>query len=183
MDCACGHHHAPTADPSGTPLAMANPPIALHGRLICADMAQLMIALELLPDHVAASRAEPRCLRFDIAQSDDPMVWTLSEVFADAAAFAAHQARTAASPWGQRSQALTRDFHRHEAQPRIRPATQADAASLSTLLTAGTPALPALIAHVEGVAVAHLSPSGVATIHPALQDRGIVEALQDHAAP
>lgn len=178
MDCACGHYHAPTTDLTGTPVTLTDPPIALHGRLICADMAQLMTALELLPDHVAASRAEPGCLRFDIAQSeDDPMVWTLSEIFVDAAAFAAHQARTAASPWGQRSGAIARDFHRHEATPRIRPAAAADAAALALLLPAGASALPGLVAHVEGLPIAHRSASGAVTVHPDLTGRGIEAAM------
>ena len=183
MDCACGHHHAATADLSGTPVPLTDPPIALHGRLICADMGQLMTALARLPDHVAASRAEPGCLRFDIAQSDDPLVWTLSEVFVDAAAFAAHQARTADSPWGRDSRAMTRDFHRHPAPPRIRAATPADLPALSALVPPGVSALPALIAHVEGVPVAHLPPGGAASLHPALRGRGIARALMAHPAP
>lgn len=163
MDCACGHHHAPTPDLSGTPVPMKLAPITLHGRLICHDMAQLMTALELLPGHVAASRAEPGCLHFDIAQSDDPMVWTLSEIFADDDAFAAHQTRTKASPWGRDSASMGRDFHRHPAQVLIREGAASDNA--------------ARVAHINGVTVGHRSMDGSVVVHPALRGRGIEDAL------
>lgn len=204
MSCACGHHHPAPADLSGSPVILARPLVALHGQLTCADMAQMLTALDLLPDHRTLSRAEPGCLRFEVDQSEDPMVWTLSELFADEAAFAAHQARTAASPWGQNSRALGRAFHRTEAQPRIRPETPADPDALDRLLTLaydrpdearllrrlrteGHLAL-SLVAHAEGVPIGHAALSPLQAdrpalalaslaVHPALQGRGLGRAL------
>ncbi|MFN3526306.1 MAG: GNAT family N-acetyltransferase, partial [Paracoccus sp. (in: a-proteobacteria)] len=63
MSCACGHHAPATPDSSGAALRLDPAPVALHGRLICADAGQMMTALSHLPDHVDLSRAEPGCLR------------------------------------------------------------------------------------------------------------------------
>ncbi|WP_422076283.1 putative quinol monooxygenase [Vannielia sp.] len=84
--------------------------IRVEGRLVCANEAQAEIARTHLPEHIRLSREEPGNLRFDLAPSDDPLVWTLSEVFESPEAFAAHQARTKASTWGQVSGEITRDF-------------------------------------------------------------------------
>lgn len=205
MDCACGHHHDSAArDLTGRDLGLTPAPVALHGRLICRDMGQMATALSLLPDHVAASRAEPGCLHFQIDQSDDPMVWTLSELFADDAAFAAHQARSAASPWGRDSRGMGRDFHRHAAPLRLRPEARADLPGLDALLRAafggGAEAqllrdlrqagdlAASLVAHADGIPVGHAALSPLAAdrpalalapvaVHPALQGRGIGSAL------
>ncbi|RNF34227.1 GNAT family N-acetyltransferase [Paracoccus methylarcula] len=135
MSCACGHHH-PRHDHGGegVPIALVRPMIALTGRLICSDTAQMMTALSLLPDHVALSRAEPGCLRFDIWQDDDPMIWHLSELFTDADAFAAHQARTGASEWGRQSTGIERDFDRREIRPTVRPEQVPDVHAIDALL-------------------------------------------------
>ena len=85
--------------------------IHLNGRLICANDAQSALVLALMPEHIRLTRAEPGCLSFEVTRSDDPFVWTLAERFRDRAAFDAHQARTKASDWGQKSGAITRDFH------------------------------------------------------------------------
>ncbi|SIS64436.1 GNAT family N-acetyltransferase [Paracoccus saliphilus] len=137
MSCACGHHH-PRHDHGGegAAIALARPMIALSGRLICADTAQMMTALSLLPDHVELSRAEPGCLRFDIWQDDDPMLWHLSEVFTDADAFAAHQARAGSSEWGRKSADIERDFHKREIHPVIRPELPSDRDAIDALLRA-----------------------------------------------
>lgn len=204
MSCACGHHHAIAADDSGTPVRLTTPMVALHGQLICADADQMMTALSLLPDHMDLSRAEPGCLRFDITQSEDPMVWSLSEVFADADAFAAHQVRTADSIWGHDSRNLGRDFHCHDLHPLIRAEVAGDHAALDRLLTAafGSPAEAqllrklrengdlemSLVAHAQGVPVGHVALSRLSAehpalalapmaVHPALQGRGLGTAL------
>ena len=53
-----------------------------------------------LAAHVAATRAEPGCLKFEVTQSaGNPCVFTVDELFADRAAFEAHQARVLAGPW------------------------------------------------------------------------------------
>lgn len=114
-----------------------DPPLAaLTGRLICADTAQMVTALTLLPEHVEASRAEPGCLRFDLWQDDDPLIWHLSELFTGDDAFAAHQARMQSSDWGRGSAGFERDFTRSEALPRLRPERSDDAGGLDGLLEA-----------------------------------------------
>lgn len=135
MSCACGHHHPRHYHGGeGAPIALVRPMIALTGRLICSDTAQMMTALSLLPEHVALSRAEPGCLRFDIWQDDDPMIWHLSELFTDADAFAAHQARTGASEWGRQSIDIGRDFDKREIRPVIRPEQPSDADAIDAML-------------------------------------------------
>ncbi|SIN92586.1 putative quinol monooxygenase [Vannielia litorea] len=84
--------------------------IRVEGRLICETEAQAEIARTHLPEHIRLSRAEPGNLRFDITQGDDPLVWHLSEAFESAEAFAAHQARTKDSTWGEVSAGIIRDF-------------------------------------------------------------------------
>ena len=136
--CACGHHHPHHHHghaASGAKVALTRPMIAVTGRLICQDAGQMMTALSLLPDHVQASRAEPGCLRFDLWQDDDPLIWNLSELFADADALAAHQARLADSAWGQGSTGMARDYHRHEMWPVIRRETRKDTDAVAALLT------------------------------------------------
>lgn len=136
MSCSCEHHHPGRpheAATDGRPVTLARPMVALEGRLICADAAQMMTALAMLPEHVELSRAEPGCLRFDVWQDDDPLVWNLAELFRDDVAFSAHQDRMAASPWGRESRALTRDFTRREVMPVIRPETRGDHDAIDAL--------------------------------------------------
>lgn len=67
--------------------------------------------LPLLEDHIAASRAEAGNLKFEITKDHaDPEIFHLSEEFADEEAFAFHQKRGGASPWGSASKDLTRNF-------------------------------------------------------------------------
>lgn len=84
--------------------------VRVTGRLICADDTQGDVVRAMLPDHIRLSRAEPGCLAFDVRPTDDPLIWALDETFLDAAAFAAHQARTKASPWWTATQQIARDF-------------------------------------------------------------------------
>ena len=51
-----------------------------------------------LPSHVALTRAEPGCIRFDVTEAV-PGRFEVNEIFADRAAFDAHQALLAASDW------------------------------------------------------------------------------------
>lgn len=113
MTCACGRHHGPSAG-HGRPAPIGDQ-IALSGQLRCADAAQLMAVLTHLPDHVAASRAEAGCLHFDIAQTDDPLVWQVEELFTGDAALKAHKARTMESPWAAATAGIARDIHRIDA--------------------------------------------------------------------
>ncbi len=86
----------------------------LTGRLICRDDAEAGIVRAHLADHVRLTRAEPGCLSFEVAQEDDPLVWTVNEAFTDRAAFEAHQARTRASAWGTATTEIQRDFSTRE---------------------------------------------------------------------
>ncbi|MGR3795048.1 putative quinol monooxygenase [Vannielia sp. SX4] len=84
--------------------------IRVEGRLICTTEAQAETARKLLPEHIRLSRAEPGNIHFNLTQGDDPMVWHLDELFESPEAFAAHQARTKSSAWGESSGEITRDF-------------------------------------------------------------------------
>lgn len=136
MTCACGHHHHPRHHhgAQGTPVALKTPMVGLTGRLICQDAGQTMTALSLLPDHIRLSREEPGCLRFDLWQDEDPLVWHLSELFVDAEAFAAHGARTGNSAWGREGAAIGRDFQRRDVIPVIRRETRQDLDAIDALL-------------------------------------------------
>ncbi|NJM84430.1 MAG: antibiotic biosynthesis monooxygenase [Tabrizicola sp.] len=85
--------------------------IRVTGQLICRTMAEAEMVRTYLPDHIRLSRAEPGCLTFDVVPTDDPLIWRLSETFQDGAAFEAHQQRTRASLWFDRTRDLARDFH------------------------------------------------------------------------
>ena len=73
--------------------------VELTGRLVCGDLDEAAAVRRHLPEHVALTRAEPGCLRFEVEPTEDPLVWTVSELFVDRAAFEAHQARIRSSPW------------------------------------------------------------------------------------
>ncbi|WP_022706724.1 GNAT family N-acetyltransferase [Paracoccus zeaxanthinifaciens] len=207
MSCACGHHHATERHDcaeGGMPIALPAPMVALTGRLTCADAGQMMTALNLLPDHVTLSRAESGNLRFDLWQDDDPLVWHLSELFRDGAAFEAHQARTADSPWGRESTQFARDFQRHDVTPAMRPEERGDhdaidhllhlafegeaEARLVRLLRADGDLALSLVAVAAGTVVGHIALSPVGgdrpalalapvAVHPAAQGLGIGSAL------
>lgn len=207
MNCACGHH-APDmhhdCEDTGQKITLARPLIALNGRLICEDAPQMMAALSLLPDHMALSRQEPGCLRFDVWQDEDPMVWNLTELFADQEALEHHQARMAESEWGQGSTDLRRDFVKEELFPAIRPEATGDHDKIDLLLESafegrdesrlvralrrdGDLAL-SLVATAAGQVVGHVALSRIEAsqpvlalaplaVAPPLQSRGLGSAL------
>jgi quinol monooxygenase YgiN len=82
--------------------------IRLTGTMSCAPDEAATVR-DALPDHVRLTRQEPGCLSFDIAETA-PGVFSVSERFADRAAFDAHQARTRASEWWQVTGHMARDF-------------------------------------------------------------------------
>lgn len=85
-------------------------PVKISGTLT-ASGADIEIARRLIPEHVALSRAEPGCLKFNLEEAPDtPGLWVLDEEFADQSAFDFHQQRTRASQWGQASTNMVRDF-------------------------------------------------------------------------
>ena len=109
--CACGHHHhhAPARIEGGEGIALDRPLVALSGTLTCQDAAQMMLALDLLPQHVSLSRAEPGNLRFNVDPAG-PLVWTMDEEFVDEAAFIAHQQRGRDSEWGRVTAGIRREI-------------------------------------------------------------------------
>lgn len=84
--------------------------VELTGRLLCADPDEAAAVRRHLPEHVALTRAEPGCLRFEVEPTEDPLVWTVSELFVDRAAFDAHQARVRSSPWSEATSGIARDY-------------------------------------------------------------------------
>jgi putative acetyltransferase len=84
----------------------------LTGTLTCTTQAEVEVVQKYLPDHIRLSRAEPGCLKFEVTQGADPMVWHLDEAFKDADAFAAHQARAKTTIWAEKTATLIRDFKR-----------------------------------------------------------------------
>jgi quinol monooxygenase YgiN len=86
--------------------------VELTGRITipAAEQAEMV---PLFEEHARLSRAEPGCLRFEIAcEACDAEVFSVSELFVDEAAFEAHGERTRASEWGRRSAHLVREFKR-----------------------------------------------------------------------
>ena len=90
--------------------------IRLTGTLTCVTSDDLAILQTYLPDHMRLSRAELGCIRFDVTQSPDQMIWLLDETYVDRAAFEAHQTRNRASICWARSQTLVRDFKLSDAR-------------------------------------------------------------------
>ena len=84
--------------------------VELEGRLICASVEELWVVLRHLPRHIELTRAEPGCLRFEVEQSDDQLVWIVSETFESRAAFDRHQARVQTSEWGRATSGIKRDY-------------------------------------------------------------------------
>lgn len=84
--------------------------IELVGRLICEDAGEAATVSRYLPQHIDLTRAEPGCLHFEVRQTEDPLVWSVAERFADQQAFDAHQARVRASDWGRHTAGIERDY-------------------------------------------------------------------------
>lgn len=64
-----------------------------------------------LPEHIRLTRAEPGCIRFEVSQSvDNPAHFLVSEIFADQAAFDAHQQRAGASRWAVVTACMARHY-------------------------------------------------------------------------
>lgn len=82
----------------------------LRGLLVCTSAEQVATVAAHLPEHIRLSRAEAGCLSFNVVQTADPMVWQVTESFADQAAFDAHQARTRASEWYRLTSHIARSY-------------------------------------------------------------------------
>ena len=88
--------------------------VSLHG-WISVPPDELAALRPLLEEHVRLTRAEPGCLAFSVMPNPgDPGRLDVSERFRDRAAFEAHQARTAASPWGEATRHLVRQYRIEE---------------------------------------------------------------------
>ena len=65
----------------------------------------------LCVEHSARSRAEPGCEKFEVyPDANNPYHYIVSEIYETEEAFAAHQAREAASEWGQATKMLERRY-------------------------------------------------------------------------
>lgn len=84
--------------------------LILTGRLICANLDEARTVAEYLPEHVELTRAEPGCITFEVKQTDDPLVWSVTEEFANSDAFEAHQRRVQASEWGRATSGIRREY-------------------------------------------------------------------------
>jgi len=84
--------------------------VHLTGQLRCASRHEADLVRRHLPEHLRLTRAEPGCLAFDVAPTDDPLVWRVEEAFADRAAFRAHQRRTRASAWWTATATIAREY-------------------------------------------------------------------------
>jgi quinol monooxygenase YgiN len=83
----------------------------LAGYLICPTMAVADTVSTLLSAHLAATRAEPGCVRFEVFRShEDPTRFAVSGVFRDRAALEAHNQRRRGSVWFHGTLGLRRDY-------------------------------------------------------------------------
>ncbi len=88
--------------------------VRLRGYLICMDEAERAVVLAHRGEHIRLTLAEPGCLSFEIADTEDPLRFEVRESFRDRAAFDAHQIRTRDSDWFARSRHILRDFQVEE---------------------------------------------------------------------
>jgi quinol monooxygenase YgiN len=88
--------------------------IRLRGHLICQTSEEAAAVRWNLPQHIALSRASPGCLSFELAPTDDPLVFEVMESFRTREDFEAHQARTRASPWFEATRQILRDYRVEE---------------------------------------------------------------------
>lgn len=87
------------------------PRVTLTGFLICRSLEEADRVSELLDAHLRATRAEPGCLSFEVVRSmADPARFAVREVFADRAAYDAHQARLRQTRWWLETEGIPRDY-------------------------------------------------------------------------
>lgn len=84
--------------------------IRLSGNLVCATEEEAKRVREHLPEHTLLTRAEPGCIAFDVAPTDDPLTWSVNEQFEDRDAFDAHQERVKSSEWGRATIGIERRY-------------------------------------------------------------------------
>ena len=86
----------------------------LRGRMVCMTEDEAEAVRIHRAEHIRLTLAEPGCLTFDIADTDDPKIFEVMEAFRDAASFAAHQERTRRSAWFAATRTILRDFRVEE---------------------------------------------------------------------
>lgn len=84
--------------------------VRLSGRLLCKNTAEAELVTAYLPGHIELTRKEQGCIFFEVAPTQDPLIWSVEERFTDPAAFRAHQERGASSLWVRMTRAITRDY-------------------------------------------------------------------------
>jgi len=84
--------------------------IKLTGRLLCQSAEETEQVRRYLPEHIRLTREESGCLSFEVNETDDPLIWTVEELFVSQEAFSLHQLRTKASVWGQQTQTIAREY-------------------------------------------------------------------------
>jgi quinol monooxygenase YgiN len=84
--------------------------VTLNGTLTCSTLDEADRVRAALETHITLTRNEAGCLSFEVTQSDDLMVWTVSERFTNAAAFQAHQTRAGSSDWAKETKDIARDY-------------------------------------------------------------------------
>ena len=84
--------------------------VELTGQLVCTSEQDARIVRHHLPEHVRLTLAEPGCISFTVAPTDNPLIWSVEERFRDAKAFRAHQNRARASAWGRATADISRSY-------------------------------------------------------------------------
>ncbi|NNE52821.1 MAG: antibiotic biosynthesis monooxygenase [Sulfitobacter sp.] len=84
--------------------------VTLSGQLICGTEEEASRVRAALRAHIEATRAEPGCISFEVVETEDPLIFQVDERFTGPAAFRAHQARAAESPWAKETEGLTRAY-------------------------------------------------------------------------
>ena len=83
--------------------------IKLTGRLICKNREETALVRRYLPEHIRLTKEEAGCLAFEVRETDDPLIWSVEELFTSQETFDAHQVRTKASTWGTETRAIARE--------------------------------------------------------------------------
>ncbi len=89
---------------------MTNKTVYLDGHIdVPSDRLEAVMAA--LPQHIALTRAEPGCLKFEVTVSERVAGrLDVSEIFVDQTAFDAHQTRMRASDWFKVTEGIQRHF-------------------------------------------------------------------------
>ncbi len=75
--------------------------VYLDGQLVAHSAAEHAVVDLYLEDHVALTRAEPGCLKFEVTpDKSDSNKWHVSEIFDSEEAFDAHPTRAQTPEWG-----------------------------------------------------------------------------------